>query len=285
MSRKSPVIDPLAPEIAQLLAADRAVAPLAVEVEERIQRRIAATLKLPLAVPGTGDGADEVSSTDSSDMLAEPLTQTGTTATKLATLKTVAIFVAGIATGVTGHAVYESVWDDQDLANENGAVKIQQALPDNPDHNPMLDSSVPDDASTEIPEVAISIESPKTVIEAANRKTQQKKEDSLIVITEKPEEPQIEQQRARILSAEQQLIEMAQSALARGRPQDALRALKRHSITFSPGERNEEREALTVLSLIKLGKRQEAEILFTRFRKRYPQSMFNRTISEALKPD
>lgn len=283
MTRKPPVIEPLAPDIELLLATDRAVAPLGSDVEERIRQRIMSTLKLPFAPPVASDSVGDVSPLETSDMPAAPLAETGSIASKLYTLKTIAVFVTGIATGAVGHAVYENVSDSQDSANENDLVQIQQATSDNPDDNPMSDSDIPVDTSPTISSDPISTVSAKTSAETIGGKMRYRKSQPRVVITEKLEERQIEQERTRILSAEQNLIEMAQSALARGRPLDALRALKKHQTTYPQGELKEEREALTVLSLVKLGKRQEAEILFARFRKRYPRSMFIRTITKALK--
>ncbi|MFH1132622.1 MAG: hypothetical protein V1754_14905 [Pseudomonadota bacterium] len=87
------------------------------------------------------------------------------------------------------------------------------------------------------------------------------------------------------MAKERSLIEMARGALARGRPADALKALVTHAKKHPRGQLVEEREGLSVLCLISLGKRELGRTLAETFRSRYPNSLLLPAIESALKPE
>jgi hypothetical protein len=87
---------------------------------------------------------------------------------------------------------------------------------------------------------------------------------------------------AATLAAERALLDAAHAALGRGEPSAAIEALTQHSERFSRGTYREEREALTIQCLEKLGRHDEARTRALRFRSRYPKSLFLPTIEGAL---
>jgi hypothetical protein len=89
--------------------------------------------------------------------------------------------------------------------------------------------------------------------------------------------------RDRELADENALITRAQNALARGRVEGALEALREHENRFARGQFSQERDAMTIQALAKLGRVDEARTRADAFRKKYPQSMLNRAIDAALR--
>jgi len=84
------------------------------------------------------------------------------------------------------------------------------------------------------------------------------------------------------LASERALIERARSALARGKPDDALEAIARHRRDFAAGQLVEERCALEILALAVGHNLDEARRRAAEFRRTYPGSMLRRTIDQAL---
>lgn len=75
------------------------------------------------------------------------------------------------------------------------------------------------------------------------------------------------------LAQERALVEGARSALARGRPADALVAADRHAKEFPRGQLVEEREVLAITALISLGRTGEAGTRRVAFFKKFPNSL------------
>jgi hypothetical protein len=84
------------------------------------------------------------------------------------------------------------------------------------------------------------------------------------------------------LAAERALIEMARTALARGRAEDALAALD--LARRKGGQLAEEREALAVIALANLGRRLAACRRARLFFRRHPRSLLSRVVKEAVQP-
>jgi TolA-binding protein len=77
------------------------------------------------------------------------------------------------------------------------------------------------------------------------------------------------------------LLSKAQSALSRGKPQEALEALSEHARRFPRGVLTEEGAATLARTLCALGRRQEAERELTRMEKRNPSSAYLARAREA----
>jgi hypothetical protein len=84
------------------------------------------------------------------------------------------------------------------------------------------------------------------------------------------------------LAAERALLDVARSAFGRGEGDEALGALARHEKLFPGGQLAEEREALTVRSLVLAGHEREARARAARFRKRYPTSVMLPAVEASL---
>jgi hypothetical protein len=83
------------------------------------------------------------------------------------------------------------------------------------------------------------------------------------------------------LAREREILDIARTALGRGDGAHALEAIDRHAREFPRGQMTEEREAIAVQALAKLGRGDEAEARATRFRKRYPNSVLLPVIDAA----
>ena len=85
------------------------------------------------------------------------------------------------------------------------------------------------------------------------------------------------------LAAESALLDVARSAIAHGEPDRALDAVTRHGAEFPHGLLVEEREALGIKALVLAGRDDEARVRATRFRDRYPSSVFLTAIDAAVR--
>lgn len=83
------------------------------------------------------------------------------------------------------------------------------------------------------------------------------------------------------LTREQQLLEQARMAIARGDAAAALRALADHEARFAKGELAEQRDAIYVQALVRVGRREEAATRAAMFRRQYPASIFRARVDAA----
>lgn len=84
------------------------------------------------------------------------------------------------------------------------------------------------------------------------------------------------------VAEERALLEVARTALARGRYAAALEGVEAHRARFPEGRFVEEREALAILALAGLGEIDAAEAAAEAFRSRHPTSLFLPVIDAAL---
>jgi hypothetical protein len=84
------------------------------------------------------------------------------------------------------------------------------------------------------------------------------------------------------LARERELLDVAQAALARGRPDDAVHAAERHAERWPHGALSEEREVVLIEALAAAGRRPEAEQRAARFRNAFPGSMLAPAVDVAL---
>ena len=83
------------------------------------------------------------------------------------------------------------------------------------------------------------------------------------------------------LAKEQELVDTARGALARGRAAEAMVAAERHAARFPNGALAEEREALAVQALALDGRSDEARLRAARFTAKYPRSIFRAAVERA----
>jgi hypothetical protein len=84
------------------------------------------------------------------------------------------------------------------------------------------------------------------------------------------------------LAAERRWIEMARTALARGRADGALAALHHHGRLHPSGQLAEERDSLLIQTLVAKGDYVQARAQAARFGRRHPHSLFSLAIEQAL---
>lgn len=84
------------------------------------------------------------------------------------------------------------------------------------------------------------------------------------------------------LAREREILDVARTALGRGDGVHALDAVERHTREFPRGQMIEEREAIAVQALAKLGRADAAATRGERFRKLYPTSVLVPVIDAAL---
>jgi RNA polymerase sigma-70 factor (ECF subfamily) len=84
------------------------------------------------------------------------------------------------------------------------------------------------------------------------------------------------------LARERMVLDVARTALGRGDGARALEAVNRHAKEFPRGQMSEEREAIAVQALAKLGRTDDAAARGIRFRNRYPNSVLGPVVDAAL---
>jgi TolA-binding protein len=84
------------------------------------------------------------------------------------------------------------------------------------------------------------------------------------------------------LAAERRLLEIARTALGRGRTDGALATLHQHARLFPSGQLAEERESLLVQALVAKGDYAQARERATRFHRQHPHSLFAPVVEQAL---
>jgi hypothetical protein len=177
-------------------------------------------------------------------------------------------FVLGTLAGIGGTAVYHEVTEVEPVPQPPTAGVVAKATPKSERPEPVV---LPETASLPGPAVSQPAES------GANHGERK------ATAAKVPKASGGQKTRQRSLASERTLIEMARNALARGNGEDALNALRQHKKAYPKGKFTEEREALTVLSLINLKRVDQARKKAALFKKRFPNSMFGKTIDGALK--
>jgi hypothetical protein len=84
------------------------------------------------------------------------------------------------------------------------------------------------------------------------------------------------------LGAEQALLDVARTAFAQGRGEEALGPLERHAQRYPKGILAEEREALAINVLVTLGRNDDARSRSARFLRRYPESLLRASVEAAI---
>ena len=84
------------------------------------------------------------------------------------------------------------------------------------------------------------------------------------------------------LAQEQAIIDAARAGLASGRNEDVLAAADRHAHSFPHGQLSEERDAMRILALARLGREPEAKRRLEQFRTAYPRSALLPKVEAAL---
>jgi len=256
-----PDLEPLSPELSRLLEVERTRPDPPPEMRSRVLEQIGKEL-LDLGVPGGGSpGAPPTAS--------PPPSGAGVRAAG-SFLRRIPLAVALLAVGGGGGAglhawlrepVRTTVYVPIPVASEAPA-------PAAPARPPSVAPSTP----------ALTPSAPRSEL---RREQARRAAPSLPAPTPAPErESQLARDAA--LAAERALLEQARTALARGKPVDALAVLARHELDFPRGQLIEEREALQILSLARNRQFGAARARAALFRQAHPNSMLLRVIDAAL---
>lgn len=244
-------LDPLPPDIAHLLSESRELAPVPDESRARILTRARATLFGPGSPP---DGSGGSNGPNGGPDGAPGAATAGSGGLGAKAIVAAVSLTVGATAGVIGHATLAPEPEPIRMVVE---VPVPRALADvapetevAPDASPGVTGSepnAPSAASTTVTPEAEPVRSPRRSIEA-----------------------------------ERDLVAQAQTALGRGRPTDALRALAAHARAYPRGTHTEEREALRVRALTAAGRSDDARRAAQRFVERYPNSIFHDLVAPTL---
>ena len=240
----TPDIDPLPPELSALLDAERARPAPLPAIEERVFSRLAGSVGAMPMAPAAPPGP--LSAASNAPSLGSRLLHSGIA-------RGAALVAAGAVGGVGLHAALRPPRAER--VGETQVVSIP----------------VPTFVSVPKPQPIIVPEPLPTPARPAPARGPGKRHED-------------QRARDRELAAERVLVEQARTALSRGEVRPALEALARHEHDYPQGQLVEEREALTILGLAALGKKDEAQARAAAFRTRFPRSILLRSINNALAP-
>jgi hypothetical protein len=252
-----PKLGPLPSDIARLLEAEKSRAPDSIERTDRVLERVRASLISPPPGGGGGDGGGNPSEPPRGAPRGAPLPLIGA---KLGGALAVAA-AAGAVAGAVGHARLtraphqEAVAACVPSAQAPSKALVAQAQVDEIASGIALEN---DDASAAKPNAvgAAPSPSPSTTVGLMPRDL--------------------------ALAKERSLIDMARSALARGRSAAAISALRDHESAFPAGRLSEEREALWVQVLASSGQRAQAVRRAASFHRQFPNSMLAPAVEAAV---
>ena len=249
-------VPPLPDDIAAFLEAEKMAPEPNPETRERVFKRCAMTLGLPISGPGAPAAPPDGSAISGSAGTGGLVTFTGA--------GKIALVVAAL--GLGGIAVLSSVVTDSVRSGGN-----EISPPDVP-QNPAV--TIPDPDEIPQPTAVDSGQAPEDVAETASQKAKKERPQR-----RESDTPTTEKE---TLQKERQLIEQARAFLRAGAPDRSLALLKQHRRQYQHGKLAEEREALYILALVKMGKRQTAENQAKRFYQRFPSSVFRDTIAQSI---
>jgi len=247
--------DPRHESLREFLDAEKSCPDPSPEVQQRTMSRLAATLGL-----GAGLGNGPASSAPTDLPPAPPTTRGLARVLARGPYRAWATFFMGAAVGAT---VYGTV------------ARLRQGTrpPSPPPSTMVVEPPAPEPAAVPpmpVPESAPVVErSPRPMASAPTNGR------SLT-------DPAAARNKDEGLAAERNLIEMARTALARGRVDGALATLHRHARRFAKGQLAEERDSLQVQALVAKGDFAQAHERATRFRSQHPSSLFQPAVDQAL---
>lgn len=251
-----PELEPLSPEVAALLAAERDRPEVPYEERELVLRSVERTLGLVPPPAGGGGGSTSGappavgpsgagSAPGGTGVLAHPYVIAATT------------LVVGGALGLAlTLGLSSSTQRPVPLAGT--ASGVAAALPSPPAEAPI--------ATDEIPPIAVASAAPSTGDRASKAAPSADAAPGRDVD----------------LAAERALLDTARAAVARGQGAAALEALGQHAKQFPRGRLGEEREVLTIQALSLSGRGDEARSRAERFRKSHPRSLMIRAVDAIL---
>lgn len=234
-------------ELRGFIAAEQARPDPPSDTENRVFQRVAGTLGLPLSpVPGTPARPDPTLPD------ARPGSAGLGRLSRLVSRRALATFLVGAA---AGGATVGTV----DRLRPSPSSQPAPRVAPSPTPAPMLAPPPPPAVASPSPPPAHALSRP-------------------------PAQPARGEGRDKSLEAERKLVEMARTALSRGKADAALAALRRHQRSFPRGELAEERDSLLVSVLVALHEVEQARASAARFHREYPHSLFGPSVDQSLQP-
>lgn len=280
-------LPPLDPDVADLLASMHDEVPPP-EVMNRVGARVRATLALPSAPtdpstpPATTAPAAPAPAVPVPPTPATVVTAgTGAATASTAMLAKVAIvaFVIGAGAGVGGTLLFSHQAPPHTPTSARGALhSVSRDLPP-------VEPGMGADASASLGLPATPVVAAATGVTDVTAASDTTRDAATPHADSAPTDAGVGplgSARDRSLADENALITRAQSALARGRAGEALEALSEHQRRFAGGQFVEEREAMSIQALVRLGRMDAARARAERFRARFPASMLRRAVEAAV---
>ena len=264
--------------LADLYAAERRAPGPPRGADDRVKAAVFASVAAGAAL---GSGAAAATSTATKAAVASTAAASGASTVAAvsgaaAIIKPVAVVVAAVV-ATAGGGVFVANYDLKDAHDDVGSAHVVVEAP------------------------PVAVPPPGLVLETLKEEPKQE-EPKKALTTPKKAEPKLEtppppvetpvetttletpeQQKTR-LAEERALIGEARGALNRGDVNAALVALESHRDSFAAGALSEEREALTVLALARVGRHDEAQKRAKTFSATWPKSLFQQAIEDALRP-
>jgi hypothetical protein len=242
-------LDPLPPDLRALFDEEREAYPENPDLKARVHRRLEAAILLGAVAAGVAGAATKASKTSAF----------GFSAAKHAKAWIALSLVTGVVVGET-HARLSTPTGPQE-----SAIVHHSPAPRTPSSS-KLDALDAAEDSPAVPVTSLPLVRPSPSAAVSSTGT-------------------APGARASDLALEQRLVDTARSALARGRGEDALRAVDEHARRFPQGRLAEEREMLAIQALLLVGNRSGAEQRAQRFHSSYPQSMYGAAVDALLTRD
>ena len=253
----SDALGPLPESLRALVDAEKSRPDPSPEVQQRTLSRLTATLGL---IGGAGDGPTSLAPQAGPASSSVPPLRAESLARLVAhgARRGWATFLVGAAVGATAYGTVAHL-QQRSKAPDRPAAEI---VPRPPEPAP----SMPEPLSE-----------PRPTVEVAPR-------PAALPASTQHASRELETGKARDqgLAAERKWVEMARTALARGRVDGALAALRHHAHAYPGGQLAEERDSLLIQSLVAKGDSAQARTQAARFGRRYPHSLFSPAIEQAL---
>lgn len=260
MSHGPPDIEPLAPELDELLGAERAAPDPADRIARRVHGRVRTTVAIAAGVGAAGAGAKVASAASAGTT---GVGAAGSAAGALALAKPMAIAVAAIGVSAGIGAGTRALVETGPPPSPPPVIE-QRARPERPGPMPGPEPALQPALDAGV----VAAEPDAAVIPAAAPAGIDAAVDDTVLTPQR-------------LADERTLLAAARADLAASAPRSALTALEEHELRHPDGLLGEERDALRVQALAAAGRGAEAGRRARAFLDRYPDSI-HRTVIERL---
>jgi hypothetical protein len=275
-------LKPMAPDLEQLLEAERARPDPPMGVQQRIYVRLETG-------GGGGAGGDSRTGGDGggASLANSAATSTAGAVGHAGLLQALPLTAAVLVTGgliAVGVAVTMSAGRDQPAYSVATTQHVQETQPAAPPE--AVPTRAPEVTPIEeTPSIVEPVDEPSTPVRPSTTRPHRTHaivptSEPVPAATPTPTPPVVERNPS--LAGEQALLEQARAALAKGASAQSIVALQEHARTYPKGVLIEERDGLWIKALLIAGDKHAARIRAQRFRATYPRSIFLPIVQPAL---